>query len=412
MLLQILLGAGAGVSAGIVTGLTPGVHINLIAGILLAAATSKPDILDIMPLEALGAFIVSMAVTHTFMDFIPSTFLGVPDSGTELSVLPAHRLSLRGFGNHAVFLSLIGSFLSLLATLALLPFLAYAIPPLYEVIKPRIGALILALSFFMIAADFRGGRTLFVFAFSGILGLFALNLPSLEEPLLPLLSGLFGTSVITESLFKNSKLREQKRETLPVSGQMTAKPVLAAFLAGCLTSIMPGLGSAQGAAFVSRFFSSREEKTEKSDWPYLITVGGINTVNFVVSIVTLAVIGKARNGAIVAVRDLFEFAGSGISPSLAVLFACAALVAGSVSVLIGMHLSRFFSRMVSKVPYRMMNLGLIGLISFIVGIMSGASGILVLITSTSLGIIASELNVARQHLMGCLLVPVMLFFLV
>ena len=33
-------------------------------------------------------------VTHTFIDFVPGAFLGIPDADTSLAVLPAHSLCL------------------------------------------------------------------------------------------------------------------------------------------------------------------------------------------------------------------------------------------------------------------------------------------------------------------------------
>ena len=36
-----------------------------------------------------------MAITHTFVDFIPSVFLGCPDTDTELSI--GHKIPIIGF---------------------------------------------------------------------------------------------------------------------------------------------------------------------------------------------------------------------------------------------------------------------------------------------------------------------------
>ncbi len=68
------------------------------------------------------ALIIGCLITHTFLDIIPSVFLGAPDEDTALSVLPGHRLMLMGRGYEAIKCSALGSFGSVLvALLALFP---------------------------------------------------------------------------------------------------------------------------------------------------------------------------------------------------------------------------------------------------------------------------------------------------
>ena len=99
MYFQILTAVLLGIFAGIITGLIPGIHINLIS--LLLVSLSGYFLGFTHPL-ILGVFIISMAVTHTFLDIIPSIFLGAPDADTALAVLPGHRLLLKGMGYEAV----------------------------------------------------------------------------------------------------------------------------------------------------------------------------------------------------------------------------------------------------------------------------------------------------------------------
>ena len=49
-----------------------------------------------------------MAITHTFKNFIPSIFLGCPDTDTELSILPGHELLKKGHGYEAILLTTYG----------------------------------------------------------------------------------------------------------------------------------------------------------------------------------------------------------------------------------------------------------------------------------------------------------------
>jgi len=78
-----MLGAAAGCVVGVVlgtiSGLVPGVHSNTVAGFLAGASGL---LLVLFGPEGLAAAIVATMVTHTFLDAVPSTFLGVPDPDT------------------------------------------------------------------------------------------------------------------------------------------------------------------------------------------------------------------------------------------------------------------------------------------------------------------------------------------
>ena len=118
MFLEVLIAALLGIIAGIFTGLIPGVHINLVS---LLVVSLSVYLLDIFSLPSLGVFIISMAITHTFLDVLPAIFLGAPDADTALGVLPGHKLLLQGMGYEAIKLTVIGSLFSLILALFLFP---------------------------------------------------------------------------------------------------------------------------------------------------------------------------------------------------------------------------------------------------------------------------------------------------
>ena len=99
MLIEIFVGILIGLLVGTITGLIPGIHINLVGVFLLSLSTSL--FFSINPIYMVF-FIVFVAITHTFVDFIPSVFLGCPDTDTELSVLPGHQLLKSGQGQEAL----------------------------------------------------------------------------------------------------------------------------------------------------------------------------------------------------------------------------------------------------------------------------------------------------------------------
>jgi putative membrane protein len=105
-MIWILVGTLLGVALGTVSGLLPGIHANTLAGILLSL---QVILLPVIGPLALAATMFAALITHTFVDSIPSTFLGIPDADTALAVLPAHALCLEGNGEEAVRVAALGS---------------------------------------------------------------------------------------------------------------------------------------------------------------------------------------------------------------------------------------------------------------------------------------------------------------
>ena len=95
-----------------------GIHINLVALLLFI---SSGFLLQFTTAEVLVVFIISMAITHIFLDFIPSIFLGAPEESTALSVLPGHSMLLEGKGYEAVRLTTFGSYAGLIIMIIITP---------------------------------------------------------------------------------------------------------------------------------------------------------------------------------------------------------------------------------------------------------------------------------------------------
>ena len=150
MIPEIITAALAGIALGTFTGLMPGIHINLLAAIILSAS---PTLLKYFPPEALAAAIMAMAITHSFLDFIPSIFIGAPSEATALSVLPGHKMLLQGKGCEAATLTAIGGAMGLSAVVLASPLLIPLVRILFEAIKPYIGILLAGIAAYSIARE-------------------------------------------------------------------------------------------------------------------------------------------------------------------------------------------------------------------------------------------------------------------
>ena len=85
-LLDLLIACLLGVLCGTLTGLIPGIHVNTAGAFIFA---SSPFLLNSLSPEFLCVLLFSMSIAHALLEFIPSTFLGVPEEGTVLSIYPA-----------------------------------------------------------------------------------------------------------------------------------------------------------------------------------------------------------------------------------------------------------------------------------------------------------------------------------
>ena len=87
------------------------------------------------------------------------------------------------------------------------------------------------------------------------------------------------------------------------------------------------------------------------------------------------------------------------------------LFAGSVSVFLTLKLAKIFSKFIVKVNYKLL---VISIIMFIFGMslfLNGFIGIIVLLTAAAIGLIAPLKGIGRNHAMGCLILPVILYFI-
>ena len=381
------------------TGLTPGLHINLVSLILLSIS---PILLGYTNVLAVASFIIAMSITHTFTDFISATYLGAPADDTALAVLPAHRLLLDGKGHEAIRLTTIGSLLCLIVTIVLSPILIFIVPIIFNSLKNYVGWLLIILVIFMILREENLNKKFWAFAvviLSGALGIIIFNMPNLKDPLLPMLSGLFGVSVLLLSLTQKVVLPVQRTtENVEVKVKDTVKSIGSGVFSGSLVSIFPGLGPAQAAVLASQIVG------EINTFSYLIMVGGINTVSMILSLITLFTIEKARNGSIIVVQQLMK----NIDMNTLILFLSVALIAGGIATFLTMYVSRIFSKIMNKINYSVLSSLIIAFIGLMVLYFSGFIGLLILLVATAIGLLPNIVEISRSNSMACLLVPIIL----
>ncbi len=402
MIIELIIALLLGVTIGCFSGVFPGIHINLVAAGLLALI-GRGYLEGIAPI-VLVAFIVAMAITHTFIDFIPSIFLGAPEEDSFLAVLPGHELLKKGKGFEAVVATLYGCVAALPFVLLFSFVFVIFLPVAYEYSRMVLPFILIFVSLFLIFREERFHVALLVFISAGVLGLLTFNLP-VKEPLMPLLTGLFGISSLLVSMKDKVKIPEQR-----VISFWKIRPdrgFLKSFLAGGLVapffSFLPAIGSGQAAVVVSEI-SGKSEKNEKS---FLFLVGMINVMVMSLSFVTLFSISKGRTGVAVAVgKILKEFTLSDLV--LVLLFVFLSAVSAFFA---GIMMGKFFANKISKLDYRKVSVVVIGVLFVVNLILSNFVGLILLLTASALGVFCILSGARRINLMGCLLIPTIVYYL-
>jgi putative membrane protein len=240
-----------------------------------------------------------------------------------------------------------------------------------------------------------------IFILAGFLGIASLNM-NISQSLLPLLTGLFGSSTLIISILQKTKIPEQKIEKISIDYKKAIKPLAISSIISPIFSFLPGLGSSE-AAVISSSLPFYKKLTRKQ---FLVLLGSINTVVMFASFTTLYIINKARSGAAKAVQDLMN-----ISFSTLIYIIMAMVLASIFAVFITIFLSKFFSKHIHKFNYSKLSLFILIFLIAVIIIFTGAEGFLLFVISTILGLTCHFLGVRKSFLMGSLLIPTILLYL-
>jgi putative membrane protein len=395
MIFEIILAILLGIVFGTFTGIIPGIHTNLIALIMLSL--SATILIGVDPL-ILAIFIVAMATTHSFLDFIPSIYLGAPDEDTALSVLPGHKYLLEGKAHAAVKLTLLGSASAIFLLTIVLPLFFLIVPLTIDFIERMMAWLLIWISIFLVTDTKNKTNSVLIFTLAGFLGIGTLGI-NMSEPLLPLLTGLFGTSTIIYSIKQNTIPPKQKVGKLEFEKKELIKPLITTMIVSPICSFLPGLGSSQAAIIGSKLSKKISEDQ------FLILLGSINTLVISTSFFTLYLIGKSRTGAASAISELIT-----ITPQNLLLISLAMIIAASISIPLTILISKKIAKNLHKINYDKTSKVILLLLVVITFVISGVLGVFILAVSTILGLLCTLIGARKSLLMGCLLIPTILFY--
>lgn len=410
-----LLMSLAGAGLGLFSGLVPGIHVNTLAAMLVTAQADIAGALSgHLGAESVGlavcSCIMAASVVHSFVDFVPSVFIGAPDGEDAVSVLPGHRLLLAGRGMEAVRAAAIGSLVGASAAILMsVPLQWMLMSGLEGPLERLTPVVLLAASAVLVGNEFRRGRGawgLAAFVLSGMLGLGCMTLLIPMDGvfgegsvMLPLLTGLFGIPVLMETS-SGPRIPEQRDVVMDPVGTV---PGLRGVLMGTVAGWFPGITATVGASMSAAVMP--EDRPER----FISTVASIGTVTSVLSLVTLSVSGNGRTGTALAIREIAGDSVSGFMSEGFLLMLLATAVASLIGYWLTIWSGRVMSGVVGRLRPRAMSRGVIVLLVVISLALTGPAGVVILMASTVVGLIPGICGTSRVALCGCLLLPVLLF---
>jgi putative membrane protein len=393
MFLEIIFAILIGVLAGTFSGLTPGIHTNLIAVIIVTLAN---ELLNFFSLTQLITIIIAMSITHTFVSIIPSIYLGAPSADLILTALPGHQMLFEGRGHEAILLTILGGIVSLGISLLATPLILIALPKLSHMLDGKVGIILLTLIVILLLFEKKKILCFVFFITSGIFGILIFQL-NMKQPLLALLSGCFGVSLLLMSLSSGVVPKQQNAEPKLIKNYIFASIV--ASIAGFFAAFLPGFGASQVSIYASKIVSNTKEV-------FLVLSGGVNTIAMFISCFTFVLLAKARNGSIVAISELTT-----ISQTQLWLIVIICIISAFLAAYMTIKLSIVFQYFVTKLPYNFMVWSVIVLIVGLVLYFDTVLGLVVLALSTLVGISAQLFEIPKHYLLGSLILSVLFYFL-
>ncbi len=442
-----------GIGLGIITGLIPGVHVNTVSFVIVSSqaaiiafslgllASFSPTMPQVLAL--ISAMIMGCVVSHTFLNFIPATYLGAPEGETALSVLPAHRMVLEGKGYEAILISAWGSLgAAIMALILLVPARLLMGPPVnfYEFLSSYIIIILFSVVGVLVIQE---GRSLFdikpkmlalgVFFLSGLLGFILLSptalysktwVPISQEGaspatlmFFPLFTGLFGISNLLISLMDNPTIPDQILEGVEVDLERKnqLRAIVSGTLSGGMVGWLPGITAAAATA-VTRVFTSDDDGEEVQGREYIMAVSAVDTSCAIFTLLALFIIMRARSGAMQSVLQLNHgnidpWINLSSMPWLMALLLYSVILASAVAFCLTLYMGKLFSGIHKKVKYSTMSKSIILFLVVMIFFFSGPLGLFVGLVATCIGLIPPLYGVKRVHLMGCIIFPILLFFL-
>jgi putative membrane protein len=371
--------------AGIIIGLIPGLHLNIFAYLILLSPNLETAV-----------FLIGALLSSNVFEFLGAAYLNVPKEGEVLLKGAFARFMANGRMATAVKIISYSSIISYALAMALSIFLGKAVSLLSYFLSSYSWILLLLASFLIIIKQKNPLKSLAFFLLSGLLGMLSFNM-GLNEPFLPLLTGMFGIA----GLIKKGGAGEQINQMDKTAVESDFFDIFKASIIGVLSTIammlIPAISPSQIGFFTGNY---------KDDELKVASMASINISDAIMSLTAFYFINKARSG---TVEKIGQAIFIGLKEYYLILFC------GFFSLIIACILAPKISKKISNyskiIGSKWFSLGIIIFVALLAAYFDSFKGVIILALSTLLGLFLIKKNARPVNLMGSLALPTILFFL-
>ncbi|HNT76147.1 MAG TPA: tripartite tricarboxylate transporter permease [Anaerolineae bacterium] len=421
-MLELLLWALVGAVGASALALIPALHIYNVAGFILLLS---PTLAAWLAPEQMAFLFLGMITGYAMLNTIPSIFLSAPDDSTVFIVLPGQKYLLQRRGYEAVVLTGIGGLGGLAALLLLTPVASRVLPVVREILRPHMTWILWTIIAYMLLSEWPKGTDrkpagwarwwdgwksltagLATFLLSGLLGFIMMyrSLVPVEvayQNLLPAFVGLFAVPWVIQNLLARVELPPQhicRNVDAPWSAifQGTAAGVLGGLFAAFFPVVTGGIGG----------FLAGHATAQRDERAFVISQGASKIVYYVGGFLLYFVPGLhlTRGGMAWMISTRY----SPYTPDRYYWATAAVLLAGVVTFLLSLGLTRVVIALTQRVSYRLISLVTLGILLLVVLGMTGPGGLAVCAVATGIGLIPVLWGSRRMNAMGVLLLPIAL----
>ncbi len=421
-LLSLILLALAGALIASILALIPALHVyNIIALFILITG----GLAETLTANQLSMLLLGMLIGYAMLSIIPSIYLAAPDEASAFIVLPGQKWLLERRGFEAALLTGLGSLCGAGILVLLSPFFIETARALQIILAPHLGWILLAIILFMLMSEWpksgeRGpsnwarfrsawtqlGAGLLTFCLSGALGLVLTyrNLVPVSNAfvnLLPAFIGLFAIPMVLTNLIMGVRVPPQHiSRSMDITPSLLMRGTFAGALGGLFAAFFPAVTGGVGAFLAGHATAQRDERS------FIVSQGASKMVYYVGAFLLFFLPGLhlVRGG-------LASMLGAYVTPSTPELYYTAVAATGLVGVvsfLLLIPYSWLAVRFLTRMDYRVVNIGTLILLVALIAITTGVGGLIVAIPATAIGLIPLLFGSRRMNCLGVILLPITL----
>jgi putative membrane protein len=415
---MILMYTILGTTIGALLSMVPALHVYNVCGILLIVWYSAPGLI---PYVALPAFFMSLLVSFSIINTIPSMIFGAPDESAVFMVLPGQKYMLQGRGFEASILTGVGSLMGIVMLAILTPFLFYPMRYIKNIVGQNLQWVMLLFITYMLMSEWpRGGGLgktvwqkfkwawanlvagLATFILAAIVGIIIMNKTMVPlnmsfQGIMPVFVGFFAVAGIIQNLISRQKVPPQHvTDSIDVNATLIGKSTLAGTIGGGLAAFIPAVTGGIGGLIAGHATAQRDDRI------FVMSQGVSKTIYYVGSFLFFFVplLMLSRGGMAILMKPIFTpYTVQDYFRILAVI-----LISGSMSFLLMFPLTRFAIKLVTKYDYHVVLWFALGIVLAIVYGLMGWQGMFLMTVATGIGLIPALYHSRKSNAMAVLLV--------